>query len=173
MEPSRILNVRMIRMLVMQIWCRLRQDARLKHLMQPKIFADVTKWERIVDGRDVVQAINRMETSWKQQMIKGYRNDPVYHLAQDSSNTSQASKMQDYCMRNGLLYTITPWGEDTLYLPMRYGINRETLKELMISEIHNKGHHSADRNLWNWYAYIYWPEMRKDFRDFGRQCNQC
>jgi len=48
----------------------------------------VTRWERIVDERDVVQAMNEMETIWREQMIKGYRNDPVYQLAQDSGNTS-------------------------------------------------------------------------------------
>jgi len=40
----------------------------------------------------------------------------------------------------------------------------------MISEIHTKGHHSADRNLRYASEYIYWPEMQKDFRDFVRQC---
>jgi len=43
----------------------------------------------------------------------------------------------------------------------------------MISEIHTKGHHSADRNLRYASEYIYWPEMRKDFRDFVRQCELC
>jgi len=50
--------------------------------------SEVTRWERIVDERDVVQTVNEMETIWSEQMIKGYRNDPVYQLAQDSSNTS-------------------------------------------------------------------------------------
>jgi len=39
----------------------------------------------------------------------------------------------------------------------------------MISEINTKGHHSADRNLRYISQYIYWVEMRKDFRDFVRQ----
>jgi len=43
----------------------------------------------------------------------------------------------------------------------------------MISEIHTKGHHSADRNLRYASEYIYWPEMRKDVRDFVRQCELC
>ena len=43
----------------------------------------------------------------------------------------------------------------------------------MIGEIHTKGHHSADRNLRYATEYIYWPEMRKDFRDFVRQCELC
>ena len=34
----------------------------------------------------------------------------------------------------------------------------------MISDIHTKGHHSADRNLRYASEYIYWPEKRKDFR---------
>jgi len=43
----------------------------------------------------------------------------------------------------------------------------------MISEIHTKGHHSADRNLRYASEYIYWLEMRKDFRDFVGQCELC
>ena len=82
--------------------------------------------------------------------------------------------MQHYRIRNGLLYATTRGGEDCLYIPKGNGINGETLRELMISQIHNKGYHSADRNLRYTSEYIYWPEMRKDFRDFVRQCNnQC
>jgi len=67
--------------------------------------SEVTRWEIIVDARDVVQTMNEMETIWRVQMIKEYRNDPVYKLAQNSSNTSQGGKMQHYRIRNGLLYT--------------------------------------------------------------------
>jgi len=81
--------------------------------------------------------------------------------------------MQHYGIRNGLLYTTTQAGEDCLYIPKRDGIKGETLRKLMISEIHTKGHHSADRNLRYASEYIYWPEMRKDFRDFVRQCELC
>src|SRR6195952_5663241 len=38
---------------------------------------EVTRWQRAVDDRDAVQAVNEMETIWPEQMIKGYRNDPV------------------------------------------------------------------------------------------------
>jgi len=109
--------------------------------------SEVTRWEIIVDERDVVQAMNEMETIWREQMIKGYRNDPVYQLAQDSCNTSRGGKMQHYCIQNGLLYATTRGGEDCLYIPKGHGINGEILRELMISEIHTKGHHSADTNL--------------------------
>ena len=81
--------------------------------------------------------------------------------------------MQHYRIRNGLLYATTRGGEDCLYIVKGDGINGETLRELMISEIHNKGHHSADRNLGYASEYIYCREMRKDFRDFVRQCDQC
>jgi len=117
--------------------------------------------------------MNEMETIWREQMIKGSRNDPVYQLAQDSSNTSRRGKMQDYRIRNGLLYATTRGGEHCLYIPKAQGINGETLRELMISEIHTKGPHSADRNLRYASQYIYWPEMRKDFRDFVSQCELC
>ena len=108
-------------------------------------------------------------------MIKGYRNDLVYQLAQDSSNTSRGGKMEHYRIRNGLLYATTRGGEDCLYIPNGHGINGETLRELMISGIHtnSKGHHSADRNLRYASEYIYWPEMWKDFRDCVRQCELC
>jgi transposase InsO family protein len=52
-------------------------------------------------------------------------------------------------------------------------MNGETLRELAISEIHNKGHHSAERNLLYATEYLYWPEMRKDFREFVAQCELC
>jgi len=74
--------------------------------------SEVTRWERIVDEKDVVHAMNEMETIWREQVIKGYRNDPVYQLAQDSSNTSCGGKMQHYRIRNGLLYATTRGGED-------------------------------------------------------------
>jgi len=55
---------------------------------------EFTWWARIMDKRCVVQAMNEMETIWREQMLKGYRNDPVYQLAPDSSNTSWGGKMQ-------------------------------------------------------------------------------
>ena len=63
----------------------------------------VTRWERIVNERDVVQAMNEMESIWREQMIKGYRNDPVYQLAQDPNNTSRGGKMQHYHIPDGLI----------------------------------------------------------------------
>jgi len=127
----------------------------------------------MVEERDVVQAMNEMETIWREQMIKGYRNNPVYQFAQYSSNTSRGGTMRHYRIRNGLLYATTQGGEDSLYIPKGHGINGETLRELMISEIHTEGHHRAERNLRYASEYIHWPEMRKDFRDFVRQCELC
>ena len=72
----------------------------------------MTRWERIVDERDIVQARNEMETIWREQMVKGYRNDPIYQLAQDSNNTSRGGKMQHYRIGNGLLYATTRGGEE-------------------------------------------------------------
>ena len=64
-------------------------------------------WERTVDERDMIQAMNKMETMWREQMIKGYRSDPIYQMAQESSNTTQVGKMQHYRIRNCLLYATT------------------------------------------------------------------
>ena len=55
--------------------------------------------------------------------------------------------MQHYYVRNWLLYATTRGGENCLHILKRHGIDGETLRELIISEIYNKGHHSADRNL--------------------------
>ena len=123
--------------------------------------------------RDVVQARNKMATIWREQMIKEYRNDLVYQLAQDSSKTSRVKKMQHYHIRNSLLYATTRGGEDCLDIVKGHGITGETLRELIISEINTKVHHSADRYLHYVYKYLYWLEMRKDFRDFVMQCKQC
>jgi len=76
--------------------------------------------------------------------------------------------MQLYGIRNGLLYSSTGGGEESLYILTEYRINGETLRGLMISEIHNKGHYSGDRSLRYASEYIYWAEMRNDFRDFVR-----
>jgi len=100
--------------------------------------SEVTRWKRIEDERDVVQAMNEMETIWREQIIKGYMNDPVYQMAQDSSNTSRGRKMQHYCICDGLLSATSGGGEDCLYIPNGHGINGETLRELIISEIHTR-----------------------------------
>jgi len=63
-------------------------------ILQKRRKARVTMWERIVDERDVVQAMNEMETIGREQMITGYRNDPVYKLGQNSSNSSCGGNMQ-------------------------------------------------------------------------------
>jgi len=63
-----------------------------------------------VNERDLVQAMNEMETIWREEMIEGYRNDPVYQLVPDSSNTSRDGKMQPYHIRNNLLSATTRGG---------------------------------------------------------------
>ena len=47
------------------------------------------------------------------------------------------------------------------------------MRELIVSEIHTQGHECEDRNIGYAMEYIYWPEMRKDFRDFVRLCEIC
>jgi len=96
-------------------------------------------------------------------MIKGYRQDPVWKLANDSTATVRGGKAQHYSIGNSLLYATTRGGEKCLYIPKGHAMNGETLRELAISEIHNKGHHSAQRNLRYGTEYLFWPEMRKDY----------
>jgi len=106
-------------------------------------------------------------------MIKDDGQDHVWKLANDSTATVRGGKAQHYSIGNGLLYTTTQEGEGCLYIPKGHATNGETLRELAISEIHNKGHHSAQRNLRYATEYLFLPEMRKDFRDFVAQCEQC
>jgi hypothetical protein len=60
-----------------------------------------------------------------------------------------------------------------LYIPRRHGSNRETLQELCIGEIYNKGNYSAERNLKYATEYLYWPVMRRKLRNYVRQCEPC
>ena len=80
-----------------------------------------------MDERDVVHAMNEMEASWREPIIKGYRNDPVYELAQDCSNTNRGGKMQHYGILNGLLYATTRGIEDCLYISKGHGIDGKHL----------------------------------------------
>jgi len=134
---------------------------------------DVPHLERVQDERDVAQATTELEGMWREQMIKGYRQDPVWKLANDSTATARGGKAQHHSIGNGLLYATTRGGERCLYIPKGHAMNGETLRELAISVIHNKGHDSAQRNLRYATEYLFCPEMRKDFLDFVAQCEQC
>ena len=81
--------------------------------------------------------------------------------------------MEHYRIGDGLMFTTTRKVLQALYIPKGHAANGETLRELIISEVHNKGHHSAERNPRYATEYLYWPEMRKDWRDYVRQCEHC
>jgi hypothetical protein len=134
---------------------------------------ETTRLERVTDERDVTQAVSDIENLWRRNLINGYRQDPIYKLACDSSKTQRGGQMQHYQVADGLVYTTTRNGGRALYIPKGHGSNSETLQELCIGEIHNKGHNSAERNLRYATEYIYWPEMRRDFSDYIKQCELC
>ena len=122
-----------------------------------------------MDERNIRQVVSEIKSLWREQIIKEYRNDRVWGLAGDSSNTTRGGVTHHYRIQDRLLYATTRRGKDCLYIPRGHGTNGTTLRELVIQEIHNKGHHSADRNLGYATEYIWWPEIRKDFRDYIRQ----
>ena len=134
---------------------------------------EVTWLERVKDETDIGQVVSEMESLWREQMINWYRNDPVWKVANHTSNTARAGVTQHYRVRDGLLYATTTMGEDCLYILQGHGRNGATLRELVIEEIRNKGHHSADGNLRYTTEYICAPEIRKDFRNFVQQCELC
>lgn len=106
-------------------------------------------------------------------MRKGYRDEPVYILAKDSRNTSMRGRIQHYYIQNGVLYALTWTGEDCLFILKGDWIHEETLRELIISQIHTIGRHRGNRNLGYASICIYWPEMMKEFRDFVREFTRC
>jgi len=65
---------------------------------------DVPRLERVQDERDGAQATTELEGMWREQIMKGYRPDPVWKLANDSTATARAGKAQHYSIGNGLLY---------------------------------------------------------------------
>ena len=89
-----------------------------------------------------------------------------------NSNPSNKN-LQHYRISDGLLYPTTRSGEHCLYILKGHAVNGSTLRETVMEEIHNKGHHSAERNLRYVTEYLYWPEIRTDFRDYIRQCQSC
>jgi hypothetical protein len=54
----------------------------------------VTHLDRVTDERDVTQAISDMEDLWQWNLGEGYRQDPIYKLAFDSSKTQKGGQMQ-------------------------------------------------------------------------------
>jgi len=66
-------------------------------------------------------------------------------------------KALHYSIGNGLLYPTTRGGEQYLNIATGPTINGQTLRELTITEIHNKGHYSAQRNPQYSTEYLFWP----------------
>jgi len=134
---------------------------------------EVPRLERVQDERDVAQATTEMEGMWQELIIKGYWQDPVWKLANDSTATARGGKAQHYSIGNGLLDATTTGGEKCLYIPKGHATNGEALRALAIHEIHYKGHHSAQRDQGYTTEYLFWPKMRKGFGDFVAHCEQC
>ena len=130
-----------------------------------------THLERIEDERDAASLVSQMTTVFRKQMINAYRHDALYKMVMDPNHPNK--DLKHYRIRDGLIYATTRRGEDCLYIPKGHGVNGETLRELVLDEIHGKGHHSAERNLRYATEYLFWPEMRKDFTDFVKQCQLC
>jgi len=70
--------------------------------------------------------------------------------------------MEHYRIGDGLMFATTRKGLQALYIPKGLAANSHTLRELVISEVHHKGDHSAERNRRYATEFHYWPEMRKD-----------
>jgi len=118
--------------------------------------------EQVLDERDTIQVTTEMQSMWREQLVDAYRKDELYKLALDSGNTAKGGRMKHYRIGDGLMFATTCKGLQVLYIPKGHVANGQTLRELVISEVHDKGHHSAERNVRYATEYLYWPEMRKD-----------
>jgi len=107
---------------------------------------------------------------WREQLVDAYSKDELYKLALNSGKTAKGGRMEHYRIGHGLMFATTPKGLQALYITKGQAANGQTLRELVISEVHDKGHHSAERNLRYTTQYLYWQDMRKDWRDYVRQC---
>jgi len=83
----------------------------------------------------------------RDQQVDAYRKDELYKLALDSGMTAKGGRMEYYRIRNGLMFATTCKGLQALYIPIAHATNGQTLRELVILAVHDKGHHSAERNL--------------------------
>src|SRR5215212_4161750 len=79
---------------------------------------------------------NKVLTNWRRAMIKAYREDPFY-LESMKSNNNKA--FQNYTISDGMMYATTTTGYECLYIPKGHMENGITLREFILSEIHNRG----------------------------------
>jgi len=108
---------------------------------------DTSLLKQVVDERDTSQVTTEMQSMWREQLVNAYRKDELYKLALDSDKTAKGGRMEYYRIGNGLMFATTLKGLQALYIPKGHAANGQTLRELVISEVHDKGQHSAERNL--------------------------
>jgi len=109
---------------------------------------------------------------WREQLVDAYRKNELYKLALHSGKTAKGGRMEhrDYRIGDGLMFATTRKGLQALYILKGHAANGYILEELVISEVHDKGHHSAEMNLRYPPEYPHWPKMSRDWRDYIRQC---
>jgi len=88
-----------------------------------------------------------MQSMWRERLVDADRKDELYKLALDVGKTADGGSMEHYCIGDGLMFATRRKGLQALYLPKGHVANGQTLRELVISEVHAKGHHSAERGL--------------------------
>jgi len=84
---------------------------------------------------------------WREQLVDAYRKYELYKLALDSGKPAKGGSMEHYRIGDGLMFATTRKEVQALYIPKGHATNGQTLRELTISEVYDKGHHSAERNL--------------------------
>ncbi|PWW71542.1 hypothetical protein C7212DRAFT_349013, partial [Tuber magnatum] len=118
---------------------------------------ETTGGSEIEDERDNLQTVNEMIGMFRAYMVAAYRTEPIWKKVNE--NMDSTGDLSSYKVANGMLYAKTRYGEDCLYIPRGPAYGNTTLREYVISKIHNKGHHSVERNLWYTTEYLFWPEM--------------
>jgi len=99
--------------------------------------------ELVLDKYNTIQVTTEMQSMWREQLVDPYRKDELYKLALDSGKTAKGGRMEHNRIGDGLIIVTTCKGLQALYIPKGHAANCQTLPELVISEVHDKGHHSA------------------------------
>jgi len=108
---------------------------------------DTSCLELVLDERDTIQVTTERQSMWREQLVDAYKKDGLYKLALDSETTAKGGRMKHYRIGDGLMFATTRKGLQALYIPKGHAANGQTLRELVILEVHDKGHHSVERNL--------------------------
>jgi len=122
----------------------LQDDCILYDVLEDE--GDTPRLEQVLDERDTIQVTTEMQSMWREQLVDAYRKDERYKLALDSEKTAKGGRIEHYRIGDRPMLATTRKELQALYIPKGHAANGQTLRELVISEVYDKGHHSSERS---------------------------